>query len=741
MLSLTTASLLFAGLAAAAVPVVLHLLMQGKPKEIEFPALMLILRKIETHRRNYRLKHIVLLALRILLFSLLGLALARPILDLSRLHFGTGQADSRSYMSQLAASLGSQDAPIVAAIVIDTSLRMDYIADNKTRLEEAQEFAQWILRQIPQRSTVAIISGDPESVVFQIDQMAAAEQINRLRIAPQGRPVLEMVQRAAALLAMTGREDAGHGESVRQRELYVLTDLSVPGWEAVQRTASETASLDGIFIVDVGVQNPNNSSFLKYNLIPETPIALTPVQMDVHVAHTGPAVTKTVELVLIGDQRDPSAETVRASRIVDFPDGESQHSFTMLLTSGFEQGISQGKLRFTHSDALPIDDQIWFTMSVQPPQRILVFAQPPVRESALFFRAALETIPFAVEEKPLSELAGITMSELQEYQAVVLLDPGAVMPVTWRRLADYISAGYGVGTFLGPNVNSLASFNDAAAEVLGAKLVRQARNPEGDLWIEPGVSPIFIPFQSVTDWNMDRFPWSALPVFRYWELGDLSHRADIAARFSDHRPAIVTQTLGRGHTVLLTTPISETAGTIAPWNSLMHGEAGWMFVLFAEGIAKYLVGMGNQRANFSVGDPVVLRPNVPNLPVSCLLGTPQGNSERLTPDPVRREIVIPATTVPGNYTVRAGGQGQSALNLGFSANIPSGQTRLQRVDKPLLDRHFGENNYQVVRTPQDIVFGTTRGRVGQEIYPLIIFLLACLFASEYVFANRIYGGQ
>ena len=717
-------------MAAAAVPVLLHLLMQGKPKLIEFPAVMFILQKIETHRRNYRLKHILLLAMRVLLFTLLGLALARPMLKLGDwLPFVSRSPDG--FVSQLVTTLGSQDAPIAAAIVIDTSPRMNYVAENKTRLEEAQEFARWILRQIPQNSSVAILSCDPEAPVFQVDNLAAENAIDRLRITPMGRPVAEVVQGAAALLAESPHE---------QRELYVLSDLSVPGWD-VSVVSDALRRLDGeVFIVDVSVIDPSNSSFRQFTLVPETPVAHAPVHIDVLVAHSGPAMTKTIELVLIGTPHDPTAEMVRMSRTVDFPAGESQRSVPMPLTGGFEPGTHQGKLRFSTSDALPMDDQSWFTLSVQEPQKVLIFAQPPVRESSLYLRQALETIPFAIETAPVADLAGMTMTALQEYQAVVLLDPTPLSPVTWKKLADYASAGYGVGLFLGENAGSLASFNDpAATEVLGAKLVREARNPEG-VWMMPGVSPVFTPFRSIPGWTLDQFPWSEQRVFRYWELGELSLRADIAARFSDNRPAIITQTLVRGRTVMVTTPASERADTERFWNGLTRGETSWMWMMLAEGIGKHLVGMGNQQSNFIVGEPVVLRPNVATLPSSSLLGTPQRTSERITPDPIRREIVIPTTTEPGNYTVRSGGLGQAALNLGFSANIPARATVLQRVDGAALDRLFGADGYQVVRTPQEIVFGTARRRVGQEIYAVIMLLLACIFATEYVFANRIYTG-
>jgi len=730
MLSLTTASLFLGGLAAAVMPVVLHLLMQGKPKVIEFPAVMFILQKIETHRRNYRLKYILLLVMRMLLFTLLGLALARPMLKLGWLPSFSG--NQNGFVSQLVTSLGSQDAPIAAAIVVDTSLRMNYMAENKTRLQEAQEFAQWILRQIPQNSSVAVLSCEPETPVFQVDKLAAENAINRLHITPLGRPVAEIAQNAAALLTESGFD---------QCELYILTDLSVPGWEETAASSEILRRYDGgLFLVDVGIKEPRNSSFQKLSLIPETPIAPASVQMEVQAAHSGPAITKTIELVLIGNAHDPAAETVRMSRTVDFPEGESQHTVFMTLT-GIEPGTHQGKFRFSTPDALPMDDQCWFTLSMQPEQKVLVFAPPPVSETALFLRYALDTVPFAVETKPMTELAGTAMSELQEYQAVMLLDPSPQLPGIWKKLADYVSAGYGVGTFLGPHVDSqtdsLASFNHAnATEVLGAKLVRQARNPDG-IWIVPGVSPIFVPFRSI-DMDLNNFPWDAQLIYRYWELGELSSRADIAASFSDNRPAIITQTVGRGCTVMVTTPVSETADTAAYWNDLPRGEAAWMFMLLAEGIAKHLVGMGSQKSNFTVGESVVLRPGMPMLPASCLLSTPQGTSERLTPDPVRREIVISRTTEPGNYRVRSGGAGQSALDMGFSANLRSGETRLQRVDKAVLDRHFGADKYQVVRTPQEIEFGIARRRVGQEIYAAMMLLLACVFATEYLFANRIY---
>ncbi|MDR0522199.1 MAG: BatA and WFA domain-containing protein [Planctomycetaceae bacterium] len=728
MFTFTATSLFFGGLAAAGIPVVLHFLMQGKPKRIEFPAVMFLVRKIETHRRNFRLKYLLLLALRILLFVLMGLALARPVFKTGWLAGAVG---------------GSRDAPIAAAVVIDTSIRMNYIAENKTRLDAAKEAAGKILHQIPQNSSIAIFSGEAEAAVFQVDSRAAEQKINRLKITPvpsgEAGGLRAPLSAAAALLKESPLD---------QKELYVISDMSAPGWEgeSIGKNSERTSAIwdgIGIFIVDVGAEKPQNSAIQKISIIPETLTAGAPVRFDIQTARFGSASSQTVELILLGKSGDPKAETVRMTKTVNFSEGESQQTVSMTLT-GFDAGLQQGKIRFAVSDALPADDQGWFTLHVAPPQKVRIFAQPPVHDSALYFRQALETVPFTVSTAPLTELAGMTQTELQEYQGVMLLDPSPLPPAVWKKLADYAAAGFGVGTVLGPHADSLESFNHAAAtEVLGAKLVRQARNPDGECWMLPGVSPVFTPFRSIQP--LDEFPWNALPVYRYWETGDVPPRADAAAHFSDRRPAIMTQTIGRGRTFTLMTDMSggrDGSRPLSVWNDWTRGETAWMFVLLAEGLGKYLTGMGEQKFNYIAGEPVVLRPNTPALPPSCLLGTPQGQSVRLTPDAVRREITIPQTTEPGNYQVRSGGIGQQALNLGFSVNLPAGSTNLRKTETATLDKHFGQGRYQLTDGRQAdgmLTLRLERRRIGQELYTAVVLLLACLFGIEYVLANRIYG--
>jgi len=735
---------LVGGCLATAVPVLLHLLLRGKPKQIEFPALMLLKKRFNVNKRSYRLKHLILLALRILVFVLLGLALARPSVKLAdwfpSLAFPSGDAENLGFVSSLAASLGSQDAPIAAAIVVDSSLRMDYVAGNRNRLEAAKEFGRWILSHLPKNSQVAVLSSLREADVFQIDMLAAEEKLNRLTISSLGRPVADAVFDAVALL---------NSSELEQRELYVLTDLSEPGWPD-ETVVSLRNRIDGIkadgkmkdfglFVVDVGVENPTDSALLSVTLSNQVVASQTPIQITAELSHIGNEASKTVELVLTDPKSaERGAETIRGSKTFDFPSGESRRQAVFTLT-GFESGTHQGIIRFTTPDALSIDDRLALTIEVRPPEKLLLFAPLPVESTALYLRQALETVPFVIETLPLSDLKTLPSSTLKTYRAVFLLDPTPLEPATWKKLADYAASGHGVGVFLGANAeSSLASFNDpAATEILGGKLLRHARRPDGDLWIAPEElhTAVFAPFRRIGP--KESFPWDAPPIFRYWEMTELAPRTQMIAPFSDGRPAILAQSVGQGFALTVTTPVSESPNVALPWNELTRGDAPWMFLLYSEGIANYLLGEGERNFNFKAGEHIVIRPKQETLPPTCLMATPLGESLRLTPDALRREISVATATEPGNYRIRSGGAKES-LDTGFSVNLPGDEMNLRRIGPPRLDQAFGEGNYRLAKTPTEIERNIARRRVGQELYGAVLLFLLAVFATEYIVSNRFY---
>src|SRR5437867_13055939 len=108
--------LLLGGLAFLAVPVLLHLIMRQKPKRLLFPAFRFLLQRHRTNQRKLRLRHMLLLALRILLIAVIALALARPKIFSERLNL-------------------TADRPVAAILLFDTSASMQYTVKNETRLD------------------------------------------------------------------------------------------------------------------------------------------------------------------------------------------------------------------------------------------------------------------------------------------------------------------------------------------------------------------------------------------------------------------------------------------------------------------------------------------------------------------------------------------------------------------------------------------------------------------------------
>ena len=111
---------LLGGLVLVGIPVLIHLIMRQKPKTIRFPAFRFLVQRHRTNLRKLRLRHLLLLALRIGLIALICLALARPKVFNEALKLGS-------------------DRPVAAVLVFDTSPSMEYIVSSEkgklTRLD------------------------------------------------------------------------------------------------------------------------------------------------------------------------------------------------------------------------------------------------------------------------------------------------------------------------------------------------------------------------------------------------------------------------------------------------------------------------------------------------------------------------------------------------------------------------------------------------------------------------------
>src|SRR5262245_32572249 len=175
-------SILLVGAALVGLPILLHLIMKQEPKRLSFPAFRFLTQKLKTNQRKLRLRHFILLALRMLLIALFCLALYQPTM-----------------LSERLSLVGDQ--PVATVIVIDTSPSMGYTANEKTRFEEQRRRALELLDELPEKSPVAIVETDDLSARWLNDKAEARKLLEKLE-KPRGgnQPVTSAVAVAYQLL-------------------------------------------------------------------------------------------------------------------------------------------------------------------------------------------------------------------------------------------------------------------------------------------------------------------------------------------------------------------------------------------------------------------------------------------------------------------------------------------------------------------------------------------------------------
>lgn len=776
-------SLLFGTLLIAA-PIALHLAMRPQPKRVVFPALRFLQKRGESNSRQLRLRHWILLALRCLAIAAFAAALARPsvasdavgdwlttgatgllaalvggigavaaargrsrrlvgaLLGVAALlAVGAGGMTLRVLAGGSAVRIGDEEAAVSAVLVVDTAPRMEYRFENRTRLEAARETAAWLVGQLPADSQIGVVDPRPGPDAFSVDAAAARQAIDRLQPVATARPLPEAIRRGLRLVA---------GGTQSRKELYVLTDLTRAAWpasdaESLQRELAERADVL-VYVVDVGAPRPNNFSLGELQLSAEILPRGGLLELQGEVACVGAGGPKQIELQI--DALDPTRPVLqdgkplwpeslpRGRQQVELPaDGAAKFEFRL---GGLELGVHHGRLRLAGEDGLASDDVRHFTVQVADAWPVLVVAPPGV--ATRYFVEAVSPLEFRQSGRTRFDCqtiaqAALASTDLERFAAVCLLDPQPLPPTEWERLARYVETGGGLALLLGHNAEATDAFrHPAARRLLGGRLARQWRAPDGDLFLAPRQldHPVLREFRSIAS----GVPWNDFPVYRYWSFDPLDPTARVVVPYGDNQPAIVETTLGKGRALTSTTPFSDPARPSgrSPWNLLPTAPDAWPFVVLADQMLQHLVGVGDGRLNLTAGQTAVL-PQLPSVdPPRYELFTPSGDLEELSP--ADGAWTVRFTEQPGAYRLK--GFREQPVRRGFSVNLPAERQDLRRLDREELDRRLGAGRYQFATTREEIDRGVGEARRGREFYPLLMLGLALVLGLEQLLANRFY---
>jgi hypothetical protein len=764
------------------IPIALHLVMRQQPKQLLFPAVRFIRQRHEANRRTLRLRHWILLFLRCLVIALFALALARPSVSSSqfgnwivitalgllallvgvvllvglftrpgRLMLGALGLILALILSALGAMVittlgesdaplaGDRQAPVAAVMVFDASPRMTYRRENRTRLQQAQEMADSVVRELPLDSEVAVLDSRGIRPLFSQDLSAARKALERVEVTGAPRSLDQLLKSALQLLGQT---------KLKRKEIYLYTDLTTAAWEWQESTELkeqlERAKEVGLYLIDVGVESPTNVAVTE--LQPSAEVLPENGQLTLHttVSCNGPGGKQAVELVV--EDLDPTLPVLRDGKLV-LPTArvQSRHEVTLapngsetleLSLGGLTKGTRHATVRLVNQDALPIDDQQTVSVVVREPWLLLVVAPPGVNTAG--FVEAIAPYQHRVEKRAAYECLVITPEEisnrLQDFAAIVLLDPSPLPTGAWEKLAAYVGDGGQLAVFLGAAAGDGSDFRSSAAlELLPGKLGRQYRTAGRDVYLAPHNfdHPILRPFRSI----QSGVPWQQYPVFKHWSLQDLAPGTEVIMRYGDQQPALLERHVERGTVLTMTTPITEVdrpQGREA-WNELA-GPDDWPRFILVNQIVHYLTQHDAGRFNFETGQDVVLLNRPDQDPARYLLFTPNGDTQ-----PIQAKddnVTIRTTETPGVYRLK--GELDGPVTRGFSVRLPARASRLERTTPAHLDQLLGAERYQLARDQEQLVRVQGRQREGREFFPFLLTLVVTVLILEQLLANRFY---
>jgi hypothetical protein len=550
-------NLLFWALPLAAIPIVLHLLTLHRLKTVELSTFRFLFDSYVQQRRRMQFLEALLALLRTLFLLLLGLFIARPIVQHWATLFGTGSGGRDVILLvDASASMNAQSAGVSAF-------------DRATR--EARSVAEHLTPE--DRLTLIRVASKSEEVFsrFSADANTIDEKIRNLHCTSSRGNLF------AALTQVFGPDGPRHNNPL----VYLFTDCQATGWREVRNQGLERLIPAGTQFVVVNVGSKEETPNLA--VVGDAPAQRRatvglPIFPQARVVNHSKQEPADVVLTMVVDEK----EVARAQLVLK--PGETVVRKMVYVSA--EPGVHRGRFEIASKtpDRFPDDNRYLFTLTVSPRLRVVVVngnpAADPLDTESLYLRAALTTTPEGSEEKkpPAGGLApeflqslevqevtepGLNPEVLRDASVVVLANCGGLNGGHFDWLRQFVAAGGGLVIFPGDRVNPDV-YNTQLFPVPGPQDERLTgvtlKPPEGDpekveTFERLAVIDFAHPALAVFD-DPDGKYLRSLRFYRRFKLAMPEKRKNAwpLAEFANGTPALVESRLGDGLVVVAAFP-------------------------------------------------------------------------------------------------------------------------------------------------------------------------------------------
>jgi len=700
---------LFAGLSALAIPILLHLRPRQRRQLVQFAAMRFLQPALRRTSRRLRLQNLLLLLLRLAIFTLFVLALTRPI------------------MRQRAAPGQKAEGPTDTLIVIDSSMSMGYKDGPISRFDRAKRVGQELVEASDKEASTSFIrmgrSPDVRFGEFTRDQEAVGREIQASRLTSYAANVGETLAACATVL------ESAEGAS---SDICLLTDLQRFGWPAAGTLpALEQLKDVNLYVVDMAHEGSRN-------------LSVTAITSPADVTEIGAHITVVAEVRNLSEEAQPAL--VRMAM-----DGKLCGEESMAV-----EGNGTAEVAFTHAfdrsgphtgyvalggDPLAVDDKRFFAITVHDGLPVLCVngehSDIPFLNETFFLATALcpegdagtATSPFRPR---VVRPAEITTLDLGAYRFVALANVASLEANQVLALEKYVDHGGKLLVFLGDQVdpkwyNEALLRKGASAGLLPAELAgTQGSEKDRNQFLtlaDPDLShPIFLKFRdrSFGDLSTPRF-------FKIFKTSP-DESARVLLKFNDEQPALIAGSRGTGE-MLLFVSTADGAWTDFPTKTV--------YLPLVHSIADYLSGRAQAKREYLVGEPAVFSLDLSEQRTQATITDPLGTGHRLRVSLTsgRGLLAFHDTRMPGLYQVLFEGQ-QEGRDDAFAVNVDPRESDLSRLTEDELREALPGVNVTLVREAEAAAEIIKKRRDGFKLSLPLLYLAFALYFIEAMLSGK-----
>lgn len=701
---------LLAGLVAAALPVVIHLIGRRRAPQLRFAAFDFLRVINERLAKRERLRQFLLLLLRTLAVIAIVFAVARPV-------------PSRT--------VATSNAQRRVALVVDASASMAYEDDGTPLLSRAKDFVRSTLASLQPGDAVALaIAGPDVRAPFEVPNTDLAAVRRAVEQVDEATGFADLGPAIDVALGQLGEEAGG-------AELIIVSDLSSNSFSALRPAG---AVLSEVKLLDAaGRSQPVPLANLGIERVEVKRSAESPSERIVSVTvrnFGGKEVQRRPLELRIGDQ------VKQKSYVTVGPRAAEEKTLTVRFDG---TGVYSCEIRLAPSseDGYAADDSYRFATELNAGAGVLVVnGDPrtvPYEDELFFLERALQTIPR--NEAPIS-LTFLTRDEIldpdanfdfTQFKAIVLANVGEFPEAVAKRLAAAVDGGVGLIFTLGKNID-FEKANRSYGKLLPHPL-RDLFKAQDEVSGSPPLGIGEIDRDHPIFRGMDQAFQEGLVGSRtasYFNIDVGAERTTRALlRFENGAPALLESTRpGGGRVLMLTTSVDIDMSDLALRSS---------YPALAQRLVRYAAGALDAGGAPPTRVRETARIPLPTGVTDLALISPSGKRSEFKLDGAQRVLESGALSEIGFYAVelrRGQGDFEAEPRLSVAVNANLGESDFEPIEADVVasalegDAEERELLVSVGASSDDDPFQQR----GPATY--LLFVFAALFAVESLLASR-----